>query len=167
MMIATTYSKTAEATELPAVKTTELPCLAIQIYSPIELPPEVYEEVLVEDVVATSIAVEAKTGAADQFVAKLAKNFSQLIGGVAQTHSELESLKATREANKRLEAEPAKAKRKIASLDDTLKIQQVQYRLFRDKNFQLEEVFRTSVRAMDIAPMLDGKFGMASTYAAG
>ncbi|GMH15429.1 hypothetical protein Nepgr_017270 [Nepenthes gracilis] len=112
-------------------------------------PSVVHEEPLAEEGARTSRSVDGRTGAEDHakevaaempeepkvpkdentlgssFVAKMASDLGTIITEVAQTYAEVEASRAFTEANKRLEAELAATKEKIASLEDTLRLQQV------------------------------------------
>ncbi|GMH04101.1 hypothetical protein Nepgr_005940 [Nepenthes gracilis] len=133
---------------------------------------EVHEETLVEDVICAPCTVEIETGAMEQAEAieplifglhGAAPSFETRVKIPVALAAEPQESEAPKEESSTSgsivsQAELVEAKGKITSLKDTSGLQQVQYRLLRDRNLQLEEVLRTSVRAMDIAPALEGKY---------
>ncbi|GMH23734.1 hypothetical protein Nepgr_025577 [Nepenthes gracilis] len=131
------------AAELPAAKTTKLLCLAIQIYSPMIMPPVASEEPLTEDGVGASLAAGMEDGAeifvvqeaaatgpwepearggesssGSSFMTKdMASGLGAIISEAAQTYVELEASKFLGECIQSLELKLSETKSHIFTLE--------------------------------------------------
>ncbi|GMG98804.1 hypothetical protein Nepgr_000644 [Nepenthes gracilis] len=81
-----------------------------------------------------------------------------VIGEVVQGFSQIEALRSALEAAQRSETELVEARGKIASLEDTVKLQRDQLKVFQDRLCYLEEQLRSSIASVEIGPALERKY---------